>query len=640
MRSGIASGALDRDVRPQDDLFGFANGGWISRTEIPEDRARHGTFNLLADAAELHLREIVEDDTGKVGDLFASFMDGGRIEALGLTNLAGDLAEIDAVADVGGLLRLLGRLQRESVGGAFAPFVNTDARDSDRYVVYLEQAGLGLPDESYYREEAFAEVRKTYVAHVETMLGLVDTPEAAEAAARVTALETTLAGAHWDLVTSRDAVKTYTKLTFAELQEQTPGVDWAAWLEGFGASGTAFSEVIARQPSYLHAWARALTDVPLQDWKAWLRWHLVHAAAPYLTDAFVDENFAFYGRTLTGAPQLRERWKRGVSLVGAALGEEAAKLYVERHFPPAAKARMVELVDNLIEAYRRRISQLDWMTEQTRQRALDKLAAFRPKIGYPEKWRDYSTLRIERDDLLGNVRRAAEFETDRQLAKLGGPVDRDEWFMTPQTVNAYYNPGMNEIVFPAAILQPPFFDAEADEAVNYGAIGSVIGHEIGHGFDDQGSRYDGAGNLVDWWGQDDRAAFDLRAKALIDQYSGFEPRELPGRTVNGALTVGENIGDLGGVTIAHEAYRIAMDDVEPSVIDGFTGDQRFFVGWARVWQMKAREQEQIRLLAIDPHSPPEFRANVVRNLPEFYAAFDVVEGDGLWLPDSERVAIW
>jgi putative endopeptidase len=640
MRSGIALDALDGDVRPQDDLFGFANGRWIARTEIPDDRARHGTFNLLADAAELHLREIVEADTGRVGDLFASFMDERRIGALGVTPLAADLADIDGVADISGLLRLLGRLQHQGIGGAFAPFVNTDARDSDRYIVYLEQAGLGLPDESYYREDAFAQVREAYVAHVETMLGLVDTLQVAQAAARVMALETALAGAHWDLVTARDAVKAYTKLTFAELREQTPGVDWAAWLEGFGASESAFAEVIARQPSYLRAWAGALTDVPLQDWKAWLRWQLVHASAPYLSDAVVAENFAFYGRTLTGAPQLRERWKRGVGLVGGALGEEAGKLYVERHFPPAAKARMVELVDNLIEAYRRRISQLDWMTEQTRQRTLHKLAAFRPKIGYPEKWRDYSALRIERDDLLGNVRRAAAFETDRQLTKLGGPVDRDEWFMTPQTVNAYYNPGMNEIVFPAAILQPPFFEVVADDAVNYGAIGSVIGHEIGHGFDDQGSRYDGAGNLVDWWSQDDRAAFDLRTKALIDQYSGFEPRDLPGRTVNGALTVGENIGDLGGVAIAYEAYRIATHDGDQPVIDGFTGAQRFFVGWARVWQMKAREQEQIRLLAIDPHSPPEFRANVVRNVPEFYAAFDVVEGDRLWLPEPERVAIW
>jgi len=640
MRSGIAREAMDLDVRPQDDLFGYANGTWIARTEIPEDRARHGTFNLLADAAELQLREIVESDEGKVGDLYAGFMDEAEVDALGATPLTDDLAAIDAVRTSADLLRLLGSLQRQGVGGPFMPFVDTDARQSDRYIVYLEQGGLGLPDESYYRDDRFAEIRDAYVAHVEAMLALLGVPDAAGAAARVMALETMLASSHWDNVSTRDAVKSYTKLTRAELEKRTPGVDWAEWLEGLQGTEEVLAEVVARQPSYLEAMSAALTEVDVVDWKDWLRWHLVHSFAPYLSADLVAENFAFYGRTLTGAEQLRERWKRGVALVERALGEEAGRLYVERHFPPEAKERMLQLVDNLVEAYRRDIAQLDWMTDATRRRALEKLEAFTPKIGYPDTWRDYSALEIRRDDLVGNVRRASAFETDRQLRKLGGPVDRTEWFMTPQTVNAYYNPGMNEIVFPAAILQPPFFDLEADDAVNYGAIGSVIGHEIGHGFDDQGSRYDGAGNLVDWWTAEDRTAFDAKAQALIEQYAAFEPRALPGHRVNGELTVGENIGDLGGVTIAYAAYRIATGEEEPPVLDGLTGPQRFFIGWARVWQMKVRLPEMSRLLAIDPHSPPEFRANVVRNLQEFYDAFDVSEGDGLWLPEPERVRIW
>jgi len=388
------------------------------------------------------------------------------------------------------------------------------------------------------------------------------------------------------------------------------------------------------------AWGEALEDVDLDDWKLWLGWQVVNATAPYLSSDFVARDFDFYGRTLTGAPVQRERWKRGVGLVERSLGEAAGELYVERHFPPAAKAEMERLVGNLVEAYRRSISGLEWMSPETRQRALAKLDRFTPKIGYPDTWRDYTALEIDRSDLVGNVRAASAFEVDWDLGKIGRPVDRTEWFMTPQTVNAYYSPGMNDIVFPAAILQPPFFDPEADEAVNYGGIGSVIGHEIGHGFDDQGSRYDGDGNLVDWWTDEDRTRFDERAQALIAQYSGFEPRDLPGRTVNGALTVGENIGDLGGVGIAYQAYRIALGDDEPPVVDGLIGAQRFFMGWAQCWMSVARETEAIRRLSIDPHSPPEFRANVVRNLDEFYAAFGVGEGDALWLAPAARVRIW
>jgi len=398
---------------------------------------------------------------------------------------------------------------------------------------------------------------------------------------------------------------------------------------------------VVRQPSFFTGLSDELDAVDLDGWKTWLRWKVVHAAAPYLSQAFVEENFDFYGRTLSGVPQIRERWKRGVSLVESVLGEALGRLYVAEHFPPDSKERMQRLVAHLVEAYRQRISELEWMTPQTRQRALDKLDAFTPKIGYPDRWRDYSALEVLPGDLLGNVGRAAAFETDRELKKIGSPVDRGEWHMTPQTVNAYYNPGMNEIVFPAAILQPPFFDAEADDAANYGGIGAVIGHEIGHGFDDQGSKYDGVGNLNNWWTDKDRAEFDDRSAALIAQYDAFEPADTPGHTVNGALTVGENIGDLGGLAIAAHAYDLALDGASAPQIDGLTGMQRLMFGWAQVWREKSRPEEKIRLLSIDPHSPPEFRCNgTIRNVSEFHSAFGTDDGDALWMNPADRVSIW
>jgi putative endopeptidase len=653
MKSGINLEAMDRSVRPQDDLFGFVNGSWIANTEIPSDRGRYGTFDMLREEAEGHLHELlteagaedVPEDAAptagrKAGDLFASFMDEARVEELGVTPLRPDLEAIDSVMNVPGLLRVMGQLQRHGVAGAVIPFINTDARASDRYIAYFEQAGLGLPDESYYREERHEGVRTAYVPHVARMLGHLGVDAAQDAADRVMALETRLAKSHWDNVATRDAVKTYTKVDAAGLRDLAPGVDWDAWREGLGVAADALDEVVVRQPSYLAGLAEALEQVPLDDWKLWLRWQLVHAYAAYLSGDLVTEDFEFFGRKLTGATELRKRWKRGVSLVEEAAGEAAGQLYVEKYFPPEAKARMLNLVENLVAAYRRNISSLTWMGEETRAKALEKLEAFTPKIGYPDRWRDYSALEVDRSDLLGNVRRANAFELDRDFGKLGKPIDRDEWFMSPQTVNAYYNPGMNEIVFPAAILQPPFFDLEADDAVNYGAIGSVIGHEVGHGFDDQGSRYDGAGNLVDWWTQEDRERFEALTGALIKQYDAFELRDYPGNTVNGALTVGENIGDLGGLTIGYEAWRIATEGAPSPEIDGFTGAQRVFAGWAQVWKGKAREESALQLLQIDPHSPAEFRANIARNLTEFYDAFDVVEGDDLWLPEEERVRIW
>lgn len=648
--SGIDIDELSPDVRPQDDLFGHVNGRWVAATEIPPDRAQHGAFHVLHDQSEIDVRAILEEaaasdaaagtDERKVGDLWAAFMDVDEVERRDAEPLAADLAEIRAVGSPQELVALLGRLQRHGSPGVIDFFVDNDGDDATRYVVNVVQSGLGLPDEAYYREEAHAATRAAYVEHLATVLRSVDEPDAEGAAERVMALETALAEAHWSAVESRDAIKTHNKRSRADLEAMTPGFDWVGYLDGMAAPDAAFAEVVVRQPSAVEAAARLLGEVPLDDWKAWLVFHHVRAAAPYLSDRFVQNNFRFYGTTLSGIPQLRERWKRGVQVVEAAMGEAVGQLYVARHFPPEHKERMDRLVHWLVEAYRVRISQLEWMTEDTRQRALDKLDRFTPKVGYPARWRDYSSLDVDRADLLGSVRRAAAFESDRNLAKIGQPIDRDEWHMTPQTVNAYYNPGMNEIVFPAAILRWPFFDPEADDAMNFGGIGAVIGHEIGHGFDDQGSRYDGDGNLADWWTDADREAFDELTQKLIAQYDSFELDGLPDHRVNGGLTVGENIGDLGGIGIALAAYELSLEGGEAPVVDGLTGRQRVFLGWGQVWRTATRDEERIRRLAIDPHAPPELRANVVRNLTEFHEEFGTQEGDGMYLPEEARVRIW
>ncbi|MDQ3416973.1 MAG: peptidase M13 [Actinomycetota bacterium] len=649
--SGIEIDELSDDVTPRDDLFRHVNSRWLERTEIPPDRAVHGAFHMLRDQAEIDVRALCEQaaasddapagsDQRKVGDLYAAFMADSEVERRGAEPLAADLADIRAVTSTGQLMQLVGRLQRHGTPGVIGWYVDNDGDDPTRYIVKLVQGGLGLPDEAYYREESYAELRTDYVAHIATMLGLVDEPDPTGAAQRVMDLETALAQGHWTNVDSRDAIKTHNKHTRSALESLAPGLHWNDWLEGLHAPQGAFDEVIVRQPAALETAGQLLQERPLGDWQAWLVFHHVRACAAYLSGAFVDASFAFYGTRLSGVPQLRERWKRGVGVVEGALGEALGQLYVAEHFPPEHKERMQQLVGWLVEAYRADIDQLDWMSPDTRERALAKLEQFTPKIAYPDRWRDYSSLVIERADLLGSARRAVALESDRNLAKLGGEIDRDEWHMTPQTVNAYYNPGMNEIVFPAAILRWPFFDPEADDAVNFGGIGAVIGHEIGHGFDDQGSRYDGEGKLTDWWTEDDRANFDERAKALIAQYDAFEPVGLEGHHVNGALTVGENIGDLGGITIAHKAYELSLDGADAPEIDGLTGRQRVFLGWGQVWRQAIRDEEELRRLATDPHSPAEFRANVVRNLQEFHEAFDVSEGDGMWLAEEERVRIW
>ncbi len=638
----------------QDDLFAHVNGQWLDSYEIPADRAVDGAFRTLYDQAELDVQRIIQNaaasnaepgtEERKIGDLYSSFMDETAVAAAGLTPIAEELEAVRAVTDRGEFAALLGRLQRTGVGGALAYYVDTDDKDSTRYLVHATQSGIGLPDESYYRQDEYAEIRDKYVAHIRRMFELAGLEVDAD---RVFELERKLAAGHWDVVRRRDAELSYNLTTFDALAAEHPEFDWAAWTsalaEGLDRSGPElFAEIVVRQPDFVRTFARLWASEPLADWQAWATWRVLKGRAAYLTADLVEESFDFYGRTLTGAQENRERWKRGVSLVQELLGEAVGKLYVAEHFPPEAKARMVELVGNLQEAYRRNIAQLDWMSPETREAALAKLEKFTPKIGYPDTWRDYSAVAIDPTDLVGNFRRGYAAEHDRDLNKLGGPVDRGEWFMTPQTVNAYYNPGMNEIVFPAAILQPPFFDMNADDAANYGGIGAVIGHEIGHGFDDQGSKYDGDGNMVDWWTESDRTEFGKRTKALIDQYNALSPKDLSDEhKVNGEFTIGENIGDLGGLSIALEAYKISLEGTEPPVIDGLTGLQRVFFGWAQVWRTKARPEEAIRRLAVDPHSPPEFRCNgVIRNLDSFHEAFGVEPGDALYLEPAQRVKIW
>ena len=654
LRSGIELSELSPEIRPQDDLFRHVNGSWLERTEIPEDKARWGSFHLIAEQAEKDVHAIIEEaqsapegtEARKLGDLYASFMDTARVEELGAAPLQGLLGRVDEVDDIPGFLRLVGDLEREGVGGFLGTYIEPDPGNPERYVAFLVQGGLSLPDESYYRLDNFAKTRTAFRGYVSTVLGLAGVDDADAQADRVLALETELATHHWDNVRNRDAVATYNLMSWDDAVKRV-GVDLAPWLEGAAPGHEAgFAEVNVNQPSFLEGLGGLLVGDRLDDWKAWLRLHIVRASAPFLSSAFVDANFAFYGTELTGVPVNRERWKRGVGFVEAAMGEAVGKVYVERHFPPAAKEAMDELVANLIEAYRQSITRLEWMTDATRRRALEKLAAFTPKVGYPVKWKDYSALEADATDLLGNVRRANVWDHERQLAKLGAPIDRDEWYMTPQTVNAYYNPLMNEIVFPAAILQYPFFELDRDAAANYGGIGAVIGHEIGHGFDDQGSAFDGTGALNDWWTDEDRAAFQQRTSALIEQYNALVPQGLAEEhTVNGALTIGENIGDLGGLGIAIKAYRLhneaAGDAPDGPVIDGFTGIQRLLLSWAQIWQQKGRDAETIRLLTIDPHSPNEFRCNqIVRNVDEFYTAFGVTDGDGLWLDAGQRVTIW
>ncbi len=647
-RSGLIRENIDPKVRPQDDLYRHVNGAWLTSSEIPADRAADGSFYALRDLSEERVRSIIEQADGpegssaaKIRDLYQDFMDEGAIERLGIAPIHDDLQRALAVADKDSFVETLGHLEGRGRAALFGGYITTDKDDPTVNIAYLGQGGLSLPDEAYYRLEEHEAIRTALLGHVERILTLAGVDQPSTRATSILALETEIATHHWDKVRNRDAVATYNKMTFEEIASLSPHFDWGLWSTASNTPAKVLAPAVIRQPSFFQGMSAMLERFDSFAWGSWLAFKVVSNGAPYLHTPLVNENFDFYGRTLGGIPELKERWKRGVALVEGSLGEAVGEIYVAKHFPPAAKERMQTLVGHLITAYRQSISGLEWMGAETREKALEKLSKFTPKIGYPDKWRDYSGLEIRRGDLFGNLQRIHAFETAFEYAKIGAPVDKTEWFMTPQTVNAYYNPGMNEIVFPAAILQPPFFDPEADDAVNFGGIGAVIGHEIGHGFDDQGSRYDGDGRLVNWWSEDDRREFEKRTSSLIAQYDALAPEETPESTVNGSLTIGENIGDLGGATIAYKAYRISLEGKEPPVIDGLTGLQRFFFGYAQIWRAKLRPETMKIRLATDPHSPAEFRCNqIVRNIDEFYSAFEVSEDDDLYMAPKERVRIW
>lgn len=646
--SGLEIAGLHPEISPARDLYLHVNKTWIDDHPIPDDKSMYGAFSLLAEAAEKHVHAIVEEameapegsQERKVGDLYRSFMAEDDIEQRGLDPLVERLEPIRQAETHDDFLQVMARYETKGIAGVVDLFVDNDPGQPDRYVAFVEQGGLSLPDESYYREEQFAPLREAFRAHLQRVAELVGTDDAEGFADAVMLFETAVASHHWDQVTCRDAQKTYNLVGFSQCADWAGSFPFDTWAEAVELPRHSMADIVVRQPSYLQALGQ-LWERDLSQWKAWLEWQVIRSLSPYLSSPMVEAHFDFYGRTLSGTPSLRARWKRGVSVVEGAMGEAVGKLYVERHFPPESKIQMDDLVDNLLRAYRDSITDLDWMSNSTKGRALEKLDKFTPKIGYPEVWRDYSLLQIDSTDLVGNIEAAAYFELHREMGKLGKPIDRHEWFMTPQTVNAYYNPGFNEIVFPAAILQYPFFDPNRDAASNYGAIGAVIGHEIGHGFDDQGSRFDGDGKLVDWWTEDDRQRFEQLTGVLVDQYSALEPKNLPGSRVNGELTLGENIGDLGGLAIAWNAYVLSLDGAEPPVVDGLTAAERFFISWAQSWRLAIRDEEAKRLLQIDPHSPAEFRCNqIVRNLDLFYEAFGVTEGDELFLAPSERVSIW
>ena len=650
LTSGIEMANMDTSVRPQDDFFRYVNGTWLATTEIPADRTNTGVFMDLRDKAREDVKAIIEDvssktdlepgsDEQKVADLYNSFMDTEKLNQLGMSSLEEELARIGAIVDKDELSAYFARSGINGGGGPFNIYIWVDAKDSTRYVTYMWQSGLGLPDRDYYfnEDERSVELREAYVVHVEKMFELAGLDDPAGSAERMMALETALAEHHWTTVENRDSEARYNLFAFDELGTLGDGVNWPLYLAEAGIASE--KDIIINQPSYVEEFNKIFAATSLNDWKTFLRWNLLNNYASYLDSSLDDQNFDFYGRTLEGQKEQRPRWKRGVDVVSGSLGEVIGKVYVKRYFPPEAKARMVELVGNLSAAYGEAISELDWMGPETKAAAQVKLEKFTPKIGYPDRWEDYSTLDIVAGDLVGNVMRANRFGFELFRGRLGGPVQKWIWVMSPQTVNAGYVPTQNEVIFPAAILQPPFFNMEADDAVNYGAIGAVIGHEMGHGFDDQGSKYDGEGNLENWWSDEDREKFKERTQKLVDQFARFQVFD--DLNVNGELTLGENIGDLAGLTISYRAYQISLDGREAPVLDGMTGDQRFFMGIGQAWRFKATEEAMRNRIQTDPHSPPEFRVNgPLPNMPEFHAAFDVQEDDGMYLPPEQRVKIW
>ena len=658
-KSGIVTEWVDSNVKPGDDFFRHVNGAWLDTYEIPADRSKDGGLYTLRDDAEKHVREIIErvakeQPASRIGALYNSFMDTKKIEADGLDPLLKEVAPILNAQTPQQLAVTLALLSRAGISQLIGWYTSIDSKDPQKYTFYMTQSGLNLPDEAYYREEKYEQVCSAYIEHIARVFELTGLAEGfsltpAEAAKLIFAHEAEIAAHHWDVVANRDAEARYNPVDAAELEEKFPGFQFSHWLRALGADPDSMGKVVVSQPSFFEGVARLWEQTPLLTWKLWAVWNAVHSRAPFMYDELVQANFDFYGRTLSGTEKLRDRWKRGVGTVEKALDQEVGKEYVAVHFPPEHKAKMLKLVDNLLEAYRRSITNLEWMTKATRAKALEKLSMFVTKIGYPDEWRDYSKLELVEGDLFENLRRASAFDCDFMLERNGQPVDQNEWLMSPQTVNAYYMPPANEIVFPAAILRPPFFDPEADDAANYGGIGMVIGHEIGHGFDDKGSRYDGTGALNNWWTDEDYEELNKRTHALVEQCNAYTPVGLDPEKfrVNGELTLGENIGDLAGLSIAIEAYKIALEQQginsleDAPVLDGMSAAQRLLWSTAQGWRTKSRPQHAEMMISVDPHSPDEFRVNgTVRNIDEFYTAFGVAEGDQLYLPPEERVRIW
>jgi putative endopeptidase len=647
--SGIELQNFDTSISPGDDFYRYVNGVWLDTTVFPADKSNYGSFTHLSDEAEANLRIIIEEaakqnaqegtDAQKVGDFFASFMDTETIESLGAEPLQSTLAEIDAIESRSELLVKMAELNHIGVQMPLGIYVNNDAMQSDQYISYLSQDGLGLPDRDWYLtedDESHTQARAAYRDFIGTVLELAGYERAAQAADSVLAIEFLIAQAHWDRVKNRQRELTYNKMSLDDLNGLTADIDWGDFIMAIGITETSY---VVRQPSFIEDFNGIWNDISLAQWKDYTSFKFVDSLAGYLNDDFVQANFEFYDRTLSGLEEIRPRWKRGVDTVDGALGEVVGRLYVEKHFQDQAKVRMDELIENLREAFRVGINDLEWMTPPTKVEAQEKLTKFTTKIGYPEEWKDYSALTVDATDLAGNVLRSRRVEHNRELAKLGGPINRGEWFMRPYTVNAYYNPPMNEIVFPAAILQPPFFNVDADGAVNYGAIGAVIGHEFSHGFDDQGRKSDGDGNLRDWWTEEDAQAFTSRADNLVAQYNQFEV--LPEKFLNGAFTLGENIGDLSGLAVAYQAYQMSLNGAAAPVIDGLTGDQRFFMGWAQIWRRLYRDENLEMRITSDPHSHSEARSNgVVKNFDIWYEAFNIEPGDAMYLAPEDRVKIW
>jgi predicted metalloendopeptidase len=648
LTSGINIEGMNPNVRPQDDFYEYANGGWLAATEIPADEVGWGSYMTLRKESLEQSRAIVIEaaenpgsDAAKtmIGHYYNAYMDEDAIDELGTTPIAADLAAIDKLETHIDIAGYFGRSNAMGVDAPFNLYVGQDDKDATSYAMFFLQSGLGLPDRDYYSDQSergllIIEKYKTYIKELFAHIG---EPKGAAAAQRIFTLESKLAAAQWSKVDNRDADKVYNKYTRAELAALLSNLDLGQYLADIGAAELDYA--IVSQPSYMEEFNRLFQQTDVAIWKDYLRLQLISSFAPYLSKNYVDSHFEFYGKTLSGRQEQQSRWRKATTSINRNLGELLGKLYVEKHFPESSKARMVEMVDYLIAAYADSIKNLEWMTEATKQQSLIKLSKFTPKIGYPDKWLDYSSLQVSSHDLVGNIKRARTFSHNRNVGKLGSPIDREEWFMAPQQVNAYYNPGLNEIVFPAAYLQAPNFLPDADDAYNYGTIGSTIGHEIGHGFDDQGSKYDGDGNLKSWWTKEDRDNFEQRTKSLVEQFAKFEP--LPGLFVNGELTLGENIGDLGGTAIALKAYRMSLKGKSSPVIDGFTGEQRFFLGNAQSSRLKWRPQILELIVKTDPHSPDKYRINgVFANMAEFYKTYDVKEGDGLYLPPEQRVKIW